>query len=479
MRFHVFSLRRNARRSGYTLIEIMLATGLSLLLLASAVRIFLMMNEGFSQSRQLMEMMGRMRNTMDLLQKDLGHRTAQMQPPLPVTGDGGYFTCGTFPIDHAAWEASNLEGLVDMSVVSIDPNSGDLTKFKVDPYLCGKTKNAAAEADAAAMANSITGGGGFDSRDLFNNVNGFVGLTVCNFDQPFRYKDKDNNDRETPYGEVVWFVYKNSLYRAFMPVVPARDRSECATYFEGTANKTATDWGCVPYMPTASTDGLPSYRKVNLGMLGDPRYRILSMFSKYSSSPIQPELRYDEYMGASSAKNNPYVWGWLYRYYLVGGGSVGSAGESYRKQLLLDTWLILPNVIQFTVEVWDPKLKKYVTLGNNNSDYYTLSPAFQNAEIKSARKDLIYCYDTWSTLLSNMSPEAGEAKVLETKGNTKTGYFVGTTEIALTTNASPTRSISPPPYTAPLPGIRIRVRAFDPDTGQAKEFHVAQDFQSY
>lgn len=475
MRFHLFPFRSGACRSGYTLVEIMLATGLSLLLLASAVRIFLTMNEGFSQSRSLMEMMGRMRNAMDLLQKDLGHKTVRVQPPRPIQADDGYFVIGTFPVDHANWDDDNLKGFVDMGVVSIDSGSNSLRNFKVDPFLCGMTKPGALETDLSSVDKAINDGT-FNSHDLFNNVNGFVGLTICNFDEPFRYIDENNKQRETPYGEVIWFVYRNCLYRAFMPIVAARDRSECAVYYEGQGNNDAAkEWGNVPYMPRSSDMGLPSYRKINLGMLGDPRYRLLSAYTRSGSVPT---MLYNEYLSSSGAENNPYVWGWLYRYFLAGGGSIGSAGEAQRKQLLLDSWLILPNVIQFTAEVWDPMAKKYITLGPNASNYYTLTHDFTTGTVATARKDLTYCYDTWSTLLCNMSHAAKDDGELKEMGTESGGYMVGTTEGGGTFNST-LRSIASPPYTAPLPGVRIRVRAFDPDTGQAKEFHVAQDFMAY
>ena len=99
---------------------------------------------------------------------------------------------------------------------------------------------------------------------------------------------------------------------------------------------------------------------------------------------------------------------------------------------------------------------------------------------------LRYCYDTWSTLLCNMSyntgslPEEWLYANYDVPGNdTKDSFMVGTLEYPGKYPTTTTRSVSPPPYSAPLPGIRIIVQTFDPDTGQVKEFRVAQDFKTH
>ncbi|MDO4551706.1 MAG: prepilin-type N-terminal cleavage/methylation domain-containing protein [Planctomycetia bacterium] len=446
-----FSFNRGGRRRGYTLIEILMATSLSLILLMSAVRIFLMMNEGFGTARHLMSMTGQARNAQQLLQKDLSHYMTCMRPPRPVEAQDGYFVCGKFPLTY---------GNVPLNYIFVNEKSiwrnDNLQDPRVDPNLFNNSK-----------------------EGLIDKVNYYVALTVCNHEEPFRFNDSNGNAYETPYAEVAWFVYKSNLCRIIVPVVEAFDRDESRMFLSNSSKMSeAVNFPTVPFLSTSPTDGLPLFRKINLGLLSDPRNRLITAYK--NAERKTPTMIYSEFLRPGSNvlhHDVPFLWGWMGMRLdpTTGNTPLGSETEQARIKSLLDNWLVLPNVIQFEIQAWDPSTNRYIDLENlSASNYYRFN---SNLETGSGRQDLRTCYDTWSTQMcaSYYNPSSN---VEYTAPRGLNGY-VGAQESMgnfLTTNY---RSIGPPPYSAPLPGIRIIVRNFDPDSGQVKEFRVVQDFRTY
>lgn len=339
-----------SRRSGYTLVEILMATALALLLLVSVIRIFMMMSDGFAESRVLLEMLGRIRNAQRMLESDLSHYTVTMRPPRPVEADDGYFACGK----KDGWGGTSL--------------SAEVTNF--DPNLKG-------------------------------DCDRFVALTVFNKEIPFRYW-KSSKTYETPYAEVVWYVKENNLYRAMRPIrLSEEDES-------------------------GATDGV---HYTSLGKLGEPEKRL--------------------------AKNG------------------------------LDSWstMVLPNVIYFEVELWDPRKNQYVAPWDEVGGQDIAPTPYENGI--SPEKDYFawrdnppQTYDTWSTLMLVSSQSGGEGELTSTSTTGDESVVIVTGIFADNTESETSESEKFPPSTAFLPGVRIVVRAFDPSSGQVREFRVAQDFRT-
>ena len=490
--FPFHSARKTAKKSaGYTLIEILLATALSLVLLTSVIRIFLMMNASFGDARSFMHLATQATNAQIQLGKDLGHTTVTMSPPVAPEKESGYFVCGRIPATYNEGNSSQIPFLVDMSVIQ---NGG---QFWVDPNIFRGPGDP--DLDALADQQKVE-----KARELlFKKVNSYIGMTICNHEEPFRFKDEKGVDCETPYGEVAWFVFRNNLYRAFIPVVASRDREECQMFLMANTSTEAESWGNIPYMPKVSDSGIPLYRKVNMGMLGDPRYRFLTAYWSTSSdkTPSMLPINFLIPGGNDNYHDVPFLWGWLHLTFVPRGE--GSVGLNDHARTILDNWLVLPNVIQFQVEVWDPKQKRYILLGeeldktegtyynagSENSKYYLYNYSLYSDAGKE--NGLRYSYDTWSTLLCNMSyntnnpnsakPEDWVEEWTPADYKNNESYMIGTLErpgVYVSTLPN-TRSVSPPPYSAPLPGIRVIVQTFDPDTGQVKEFRVAQDFKTH
>ncbi|MDO4584407.1 MAG: hypothetical protein Q4D62_09925 [Planctomycetia bacterium] len=355
----------HCQRSGYTLVEILMATALALLLLVSVIRIFMMMSDGFAESRTLLEMLGRIRNAQRLLESDLSHYTVTMRPPRPIEADDGYFACG------------------ETEKLGIDSQSDKKVK-RGDIYLVNQNI-----LDQSSCKD-------------------YVSLTVFNKEAPFRYiknqtiTSGNSETLETPYAEVLWFVKEYDLYRIVVPVVPDNgDTGDGANF---------------------ST----RYHRINLGELGSPENRITHA---------------DRF-----------------------------------NQFDLSNYMILPNVIHFEVQLWSPSDNEYITLEELKTK--SKGKYFRDSEegTESSATDQKSLYDTWSTSMLASSQNGGELTSTSSTGDGSvaivTGIFTDNSESEVS------ESEKFPPSTAFLPGVRIVVRAFDPSSGQVREFRVAQDFRT-
>ncbi len=216
--FHHKSHLRKSK--GFTLIELMLATGMGLALLLGLVKIVSMVNATFTDTRVLIDLQNRCRTAQMLLQQDLSHISVTPQPPRPIQMDDGYLCLGTLTNAGTSKTSRNNLDLVDR----------DMVKSKFD----------------------------------------FVAFTVFNRENPFSFTDpKQNRTLQTPYAEVVWFVYQNDLYRVTLPFVTAS--SEPENYSSGTGNNLT-----------------PMVRRITPGMLGDLDKRMMdNILSNVSNNQLK------------------------------------------------------------------------------------------------------------------------------------------------------------------------------------------------
>ncbi len=89
-------------RSGYTLVEILVATTLSLLLLAAVVQMFGDVGQSITDSRAMLELSDRLRLVATRLQQDLAGVTVTMNPPRRPENNEGYFEYIKAPIGTTA-----------------------------------------------------------------------------------------------------------------------------------------------------------------------------------------------------------------------------------------------------------------------------------------------------------------------------------------------------------------------------------------
>ncbi len=157
---------RIARR-GYTLVEILVATTLTLVLMFAVVQIFAMIGDSVSDSRAILEMNDRVRAAKTRLQMDLGGLTVVPLPPRDEEGDG---------------YVEIIEG-----EVMLPPSSGTLPTAVAENLDDGTPDTTVGDFDDVLM---------FTTRDTRT---------------PF-IRD-DGTQTETDVAEVAWYVHGNRLYR--------------------------------------------------------------------------------------------------------------------------------------------------------------------------------------------------------------------------------------------------------------------------
>ena len=159
---HVRSTPHCAPR-GYTLVEILVATTLTLIMMAAVVRIFGLVGDSVSDSRSTLEMNDRLRAAAARLQLDLAGVTAPMLPPLSPADDPGYFELiegpigVTIPVFGTGGAAIDANGNPDTTVADFDDVLMFTTRSLEKPFL-GRLNNTPAESRVAEVAWFVRGG---------------------------------------------------------------------------------------------------------------------------------------------------------------------------------------------------------------------------------------------------------------------------------------------------------------------------------
>jgi hypothetical protein len=146
--------------------------------------------------------------------------------------------------------------------------------------------------------------------------------------------------------------------------------------------------------------------------------------------------------------------------------------------------VILTHVIAFDVKVFDPGaangVGEFVDLGYANVQYNpnlttpagTPQPLFyhlgdpNSGLVGGARHGCVY--DTWSFHYEMAGRQPGDTLA----GRAVNGFDDNNNGVV----DDPDERIAPPPYPAPLRGIQVRIRCFEPDSRQLREVTVVQDF---
>ena len=167
----MMSNKRLEIRSGFTLIEVLLAVTLGLVLMLGVVQMFAMVGNFVTGSQGLMELDQKVRSAQIMLQNDLVRYTARMTVPSELNSADGYFR--------------------------IDENSSTAVTTSPDARL----------------------------SDFYSNLSGILGdnddvltFTIHDLDSPFIGRN-GTTVVHSPDAEVKWFVYKNAnnifgLYRS-------------------------------------------------------------------------------------------------------------------------------------------------------------------------------------------------------------------------------------------------------------------------
>jgi type II secretory pathway component PulJ len=476
----------DAQSSGYTLVEILVATTLSLILLGAVVRMFGDVSQSITDSRAMLEASDRLRITATRLQQDLAGVTATMNPPRRPENNEGYF--------------EYIEGPVGPQVAP--------------PTIAANTQVTSNVPDTTV--------GDFDDILMF---------TTRSTGRPFVGRF-NTGTITSDVAEVAWFVRGRTLYRRILLVVPnaAVPTNPIGVYanydvsvhaISDPNDATGTNKLCVPNtlgdltrrecrfahkpwftLPASPPNNWPYDSRI-WGQLGLPTLRECSDPTYNLAAPpaVPTDKTSIDFWANKTSLVSTDAFPWADNVLLPNGTRIADD-------------VILTNVIAFDVKAWDPGapvlfdssqnrtilpgdpgyvlpvsgtlsivgygayvdlgyyptyvplpsapvVPRFHTLGNSHSGLLATAPRFTRV------------YDTYSTHYESVGQYSGDPLAgRSTNGFDDVGYS-GTTN-GLVDDAD--ELVTSPPYPYPLRGIQVKIRVFEPDSRQILEWTVVQDF---
>lgn len=492
-------------RRGYTLVEILVATVLTLLMMTAVVQIFGHVGQSVSDSRATLEMSESLRGVAETLQRDLAGVTVTMLPPRHPESAEGYFEYIEGPLGVLAW----LDLQPDRSpsdcesgpMCREDPTVGDL-----DDILMFTTRSSGQPFRVrVAVKRELLAG---EDPHGIDSVGEYVSVPLA---------------VDAEVAEVVWFVRGCTLYRRVLLIKPGLDLDErpgrtlpppdgffadndISVRQEGGAlvantlgDLTMREYrfahgGSFPFSPHDRGDWnrlrLPTLRECSYIDPFDPDNSwqagaALPLIALTLNDPVDNRHHFDAWY-------NPYPW----KDVLPTTGTYRADQPNDQNEPLpvppprfvgrrIAEDVILTHVIGFDVKVWDPEVGAYVNLGYREVPYAQRVGHFDhNGEPRSG---LTRVYDTWSFHYEHDGVDQfgdgktdlgtngfdddapnydddGDGQVDEGEGETN-----GVVDDAAEMETSP-------PYPVPLRGIQVKIRVFEPDSRRIREITVVQDF---
>jgi type II secretory pathway pseudopilin PulG len=470
-----------SRRAGYTLVEILVSTALTLILMTAVVTVFGGVGDGISKARRAMEQNDRLRTAVQQLRLDLQGVTVKMdgRPVRPEEGEGylEYIEGGALNSPQAWNDSTNA---ADMAV----GQHGDILMMTVH-----------------------------------NSARPFVG----------RYPFGQNGILQSDVAEVIWFLRGTTLHRRVLLVAPgvaqnpnfakqspstyyqfndisARlvngqivpnslvDLTKRENRFAHTGTTTypfeARGWGVLA-MPTLAECSSPTW---------------MANWKTGSTPPASPgpTLQKLDYWDPNSANSIPKAFNL----------PAGTTLDQYLAQdgTRLSDDVVLTNVIGFDIKVWEPAPNKpnngspgYVDLGWGNvgpiqyTTYVTSTtnrfpqgpadPRFQHLGIyaqntkyslaaTTAYPQRVYdtgCFGYENEGIYHLNSSGAVTLPPDVQGNSTNGLndYEGTLGNVVDNLGE---LITCLPYPVPVRGMQITVRCFEPDSRQIRQMTIEQDF---
>lgn len=477
---------RSTRNSGFTLTEVLVATALTLLMMAVAVNGFGLMAGSISNNRAMIEASGRLRAAQHRLQLDLKYVTARMMPPLDPRHDLGYFEI--------------IEG--------------------PGPYVPGIGSGALPMRDDGTFDASV------------GDVDDIIMFTTRSHGEPFTGLWQ-GAPVQSQVAEVAWFMRGNKLYRRQLLVLPrVGSTTTIGGYYtindvsvrrEGGQRDYRTAWADRTAQLTANTLGDLTKRENRFahqplqfphdvrswGQLGLPLIQETAS-SQYPllSGGSSPDAFIPIPNWTSSATGFPYYSQrdfWTSPMAPFGGRVVQPADAAGRLPDALENLytnaratedLILTNVIGFDVKVWDPGAPVFAMGGQpvlpSDPAYKHLLKGGGTVVGTGAFVDLFYLRDITpadpSYAQGWFAGPGNSMSQLQAGGNLPAVYCTWSSHYendgrdnnrdgAIDEGLDdPTNVETMPPYPVPLRAIQVKIRVFEPDSAQIREVTITQDF---
>jgi len=443
-------LRLARRRAAFTLIEMLVAMACTLVLMGAVVNLFSQVGDSVSDSRALIDLSERLRQARNRLQGDLAGATATMIPPLRPELDMGYL--------------EYREGLNSDSGKTFVHN--DLSASDPGFELTG-------DADDVLALTTHSRTSPFVGRfPLFNPVSGATNATTI----------------ESNTAEVIWYTVEQpqrvpgigpklyTLYRRMLLVAPRAEAN--LSNADRLLNNT------ILFNHICDVSARIDSGQIMLNTLGaltkrENRWWHFPLGSPGFPYPLPSPM--SPYGGEDA---------WLKKRTVAGHGELDRLGED----------VVLTNVLAFDVKAYDP----YAPLKTNSngtamlvpSDYGYSAGINANPEILGAFVDLNYgcapgsiaplfsapgatyhtkskltlpTYDTWSLHAENNGIDEDGDGVAD-------GGFNGLDDNNNNLVDELAERDTLPMYPAPLRGIQVKIRAYEPDSRQVREVTIVEDF---
>lgn len=430
------------RRTGFTLVELLIATTLSLMLMGAMVYMVGKVGEGVADSRAMLESADRLRLAQSRLQMDLSGITATVSPSLKPENNEGYFEYVEGPVGVPTPPMISLMQTPDMFAVNTD-NGG-------------------------AVDQTV---GDFDD---------WIGFTTRSKGKPFigRYYNTATGQIEpieADVAEVVWFLRGHTLHRRVLLVVPNLTLNSAMTPYYNYNDISAHTRGgvLVPNTLGDLTRRECRFAHPSTGSYDARLWRWNLTSSPATIFPTLPTLQECTSAGWTTERAppvNPYQQTALDMW--TNTVMPENAFITPNTGIRVSDDIILTNVIGFDVKAWDPTapngmggLGAYVDLGYLNKPF--LSSTSRLSHLGQPNSQLVgtanyaRVYDTWSTTYYGDYWADG----LDNGAIGSNGIVDDDAE-----------KTYPPPYPIPLRGIQVKIRVFEPDSKQVREVTVEQDF---
>jgi type II secretory pathway component PulJ len=480
---------------GFTIVELLVTTALTLLMMAAVVAMFSRIGTSVTDARSTLEMTDRLRAAALRLQMDLAGATVTMLPPRRPEANEGYFEYIEGPVGVAQKADGTVVQPWDVAVNTTD-NPG------------------------AVQSPADTTVADFDDILMFTTRSGsrpFVG----------RWWDPVANKQstiESDLAEVAWFVRGRTLYRRLLLVAPGVNLTNVATAGFWASNDISVRFDPNLNRLVPNTLGDLTRRECRFahpsnafpfdarrwGRLGLPTLRECSSPNWELARPLLPDINaYSKLLPQSGFldlwSNDPTKQ--LPDTYLIAGFSSPDPKDPnvYGTRIAED--VILSHVIGFDVKAYDPGVP--LVAGPNgvllpgDANYLSVLNQPNSVVGYGAYVDLGY------RLPNNYMPAGPPRPLLSGLGDPRSGLdatLAGSARVYDTWSLhyetvgagpnwppalrgvngfddsgsgvvdGPGDTVAPPPYPAPLRAVQVKIRVFEPDSRQVREVTIVQDF---
>jgi type II secretory pathway pseudopilin PulG len=509
--------RSTARRSsGYTLVEMLTATTLSLIMLLAVVQLFSQIGQSVTDSRAMLDTADRLRAAQTRLQRDLEGVTAKLSPPRSPETNEGYFEY-VEGLHNLGTSGQPLAVNIDMGSPSTGyaPDStagqlGDILMFTShshgEPFVgrCSLVVGGVIESQDAEIIWFLRG------HSLHRRV-----LLICPWLNPilatlptappnfYAFNDLSvhaEGDFDSSNNFSTHRLVANSL--ADLTRRENRFGHQTGAYGNGVSPPPGVVHpGVFPYdvrywgqmvMPTLAECSSPNWPAGEIPKAGYPPWL------------VQPTQYIDLW-------KKPYPWTAVEQ--TSGNLSIyviDPSTASFYPNVRVAEDVILDHCLNFDVKAWDPTAPignsgslvllpsdpGYTSLPTNPIGYgafvdlgYAANSSNPNVSSFSSagdvRSGLIGTYDTWCSEYASWSwfPANGtyaySGQGLSTNGfddNSSASNNMGVVDSPVEGNPNPPYTVLAPPYPWPLRAIQVKIRAFEADSRQVREVSLEHTF---